>query len=95
MLNDSYLSKDTEGRNYVWKGCAIRAGRITKRKRNQIDKTGTDLMEELRDIMGLMYISDIPRCRNWKKIAEAVEKLPAREYSSDQWKDLMLYLLKT
>ncbi len=52
-------------------------------------------MEELREGIGLTYISDIPRCRDWKRMAKAVEKLPAKEYSSDQWKDLLLYLLKT
>ena len=31
-------------------------------------------MEDLRERMGLMYISDIPRCRNWKRIVETVEK---------------------
>ncbi len=54
-----------------------------------------DLFEDIRDDLQLLYISDIPRCRNPRMLARSVERMNALSYSPGQWKDLLLYILKT
>lgn len=59
------------------------------------DKAGIDLFEKVRGDLQLMYISDIPRLEVPGRLIQSVERMNADAYSQTQWKDLLLYILKT
>lgn len=54
-----------------------------------------DLFEDVRDELQLMYISDIPMVKNPSVLVQAVERINPEHYSQRQWRNLLLYILKT
>lgn len=59
------------------------------------DGENRDLFEDIRDDLHFLYISDIPRCGNPRMLARSVERMNTVSYSPEQWKELLLYFLKT
>ncbi len=62
---------------------------------NALISESKDLFEKIRDDLGLMYISDIPRYKDLERLIHSVEQINAFAYQQEQWKDLLLYILKT
>ena len=75
----------------AWQRCTAK----TERKLNRWEKRKPELLEVIREKMNLLYISDIPRIPERLKLAEVIERESAEDYPSEQWKDLLLYILKT
>ena len=53
-----------------------------------------DLLEDLQREAELEYISDIPYAANENQVIKAIERLPAEDYPTAQWKETLVYILK-
>ena len=59
------------------------------------DHGNVDLFEKIREDLQLLYISDIPRLGAPERLILSVKCMNTDAYSQRQWKDLLLYILKT
>lgn len=50
------------------------------------------LLEDLRELVGCGYISDLRFVNNHEIIQKAILQLEPDDYSPSQWKDLLCYL---
>lgn len=54
-----------------------------------------DLFEDLRKEADLHFISDIKVSANKNLVIQAIERLQAENYDSLQWRNLIVYILKS
>ena len=54
-----------------------------------------DLLEDLQREAELEYISDIPYAAYENQVIKAIERLPAEDYPAAQWKEALVYILKS
>ena len=54
-----------------------------------------ELLEDLQREAELTVISDIPYAAYENQVIKAIERLPAEDYPSAQWKEALVYILKS
>lgn len=58
------------------------------------ERTGS-LLEDLQREAELEYISDIPYAAYENQVIKAIERLQAEDYPTSQWKEALVYILKS
>lgn len=54
-----------------------------------------DLLEDLQREADLTVISDIPYATYENQVIKAIERLPVEDYPATQWKEALVYILKS
>ena len=72
---------------------AFRENKVYSETSHSEERTG-DLLEDLQREAELEYISDIPYAANENQVIKAIERLPAEDYPTAQWKETLVYILK-
>ena len=53
------------------------------------------MLEDLQREAELEYISDIPYAAYENQVIKAIERLQAEDYPTSQWKEALVYILKS